>query len=718
MAPKTSKIFGKKKDKKTKAGSGAAESEPMVEEAVGEGITNNTSEEQPVIVMPIAIKKDAAKEKVRDKAKGKAKQELDSSQIDTAPSRENLREGGKDELATKVDVRAYVPYEPQSQSLASASALTSSSKKGPLMMRIVSKDNTTSGFDSPNVGNFNSSRLEGTHIVSETASVATSESRSRTPPIAIETVKKKKDLPVTGPALADMPPVPVKSKSALKKERIAAMKEKERIEAEEAAAVKAKDVQAPIVGRMKKKEKKGGVSNKKPGDHQYEADDVHSERGDDNASVTSRTQAETPSISATTPTIINDDIKKGTVIAASTATAAEDSVERDDQKSTNITAAQIIAEIQSEGSIDFKDLEMFKTITGLKWEHHITSEELQKIRAGIPPPTITPLDGPTVASPPELNDASRARVTPSIKMAPGSSAGSVHFSFRGGGTFESRMLVTPQGSVLRGLTPEQEKRYLELEERRIKERNYEHWNGKNSANSGDPWSTLSSPIPRSVIERAMFAAELASGSNPSSSGGGGDTKVDWKAAVTAHTMAAGLAAAGSVARNMHLGPEEAARLSTKEALEYLWNTVMPALPGYAQEHLEGLAQNMAMGGYKVSVGFDGGSGSSSVHGLGQAGGDEPTVTVDVKVDTISRHKKKPLENLSSSATIATSTVADGANPSTTTASAITSTGGRKSIYLDPRELEKMVTQARKETEVLEKKIEKLIKRNRKIVGLV
>lgn len=419
---------------------------------------------------------------------------------------------------------------------------------------------------------------------SDTASVATTvESRPVSPP-GTPVVQRKKELPLTGPALADVPLVVTKTKSALKKERIQAMKEKERKEAEEAAAEKAKDVQAPIMGRTAKKERKAAGSRKK-----YAAaidnDDTASERPEDTASVTSgRTK--------------DDDHKKE---------------EAEDTRPVVSTPAQLIAELVAEEGIDFRDCEMFKPqVVGLKWEHHVSSEDVAKIRAGL-------------ANSP--GDAKK----PSIQLsAPTASPhASVHLSLRGGGSFETRMLVTPAGSVLRGLSEAQEKRYMDMETRRGQERTWERW-GCAAAPPG--------------------IGELV---HPSSG-----KAADWKAAVTAHTMAAGLAAAGSVARHMHLGAEEATRLSTKEALDYLWNTVMPALPGYAQEHLEGLAHTMAMSGCKVSVGYE---------GVG-----EGSVTVDVKLD-----------------------------------------GG-----VGVGELEGLVGRARKETEGLEKKVEKLIKRNRKIVGLV
>jgi CCR4-NOT transcription complex subunit 4 len=76
------------------------------------------------------------------------------------------------------------------------------------------------------------------------------------------------------------------------------------------------------------------------------------------------------------------------------------------------------------------------------------------------------------------------------------------------------------------------------------------------------------------------------------------------------------------------------------------------------------------------VGFEGGSGEHN-----GSGDHEPTVTVDVKLESPGIKGMPKLEGVGI------------------------------------KELEKLVHQARKETEALEKKVEKLIKRNRKIVGL-
>jgi hypothetical protein len=645
--PKPTPVGTKKRDKRPKTSAEALVVVPTGETTVAtvpadEAIKDAVVEaDEPVTVVAGADEKAAPKMDEQDKTKFPIVETTLTSLGEAVPKgRERDRE--------------IVAPTPIKATNAIASPITSSEspapaigrKHAPLTIRLVNSPVTTSKTGTP--------APEAPFAFSDTASITTTTESRPVTPSPIDGRGKKKDFPVTGPALADMPPVAYKSKSALKKERIAALKEKERKETEEAAAVKAKDVHAPIIGRMKKKDKKG---TKKSGDKQ-EFDDLAEDCHEDTVFMVGKEDVD--------GTKDDDNNQKGTL------EEEEDVDNSDEQKAAVLTPAQLLAELRADSEVDFKDLEMFKPIGGLKWENYISANDVTKIRAGLPPINSSSSTNTfasqvagsanTEVEENRVNRAASPRPTPSIKMTPGSSVGSVHMSLRGGGSFETRMLVTPQGSVLRGLTLEQEKRYIEMEERRRSERSWERWG-----------SALHPGLAAAAAARLEFPSADKSATTSATA-----TSPDWKAAVTAHTMAAGLAAAGSVARHMHLGPEEATRLSTKEALDYLWNTFMPALPGYAQEHLEGLAQSMAMSGCKVSVGFDEGGQVK----LGENG--EPTVTVDVKVEGGS-HVPASLQGLEG---------------------------------LGVKELEKMVHQARKETEALEKKVEKLIKRNRKIVGLV
>lgn len=478
-------------------------------------------------------------------------------------------------------------------------------KHAPQMIRVLSKgSDISSGSVKTQATSGKPSALAFESATEDTASQASS--RPVSPPHR-----------VIGSSLLDMPAVKVKSKSAIKKERRAADKARAETESTEAASVLGEN-HAPIPARMKKKERKAKWGGDAPSLH-------------DGATDSGR---QTP-VPSPVPEDIDPFVKEGP--GSSSHTESRDPIlyqqpqqqrqpklsqlkqseqaqptENQYSSTENLTTAQIIQQIKD---IDFTKLDMLKLpISGLRTEH-LTPEELHKLRSAqlaVEPPSNTP-------------DEAVVRLEKS-----GIEAGSVHLSLRGGGTIETRMLVTPQGAVLRGLSEEQENRFLEMEARRALGNLAERWCGSGNYHTHEP---------------------------------------SLKAAVTAHTVAAGLAAAGSVARSMHLGADEASRLSTKEALDYLWHTVIPALPGYGSEQLEGLAQSIANGGCRVSVGL----------------GEEPKigeqcVTVDFQVE--------------------------GASP------------GNGLAKKDVTELERLVVISRKETETLEKKVEKLVKRNRKIVGLV
>ena len=546
------------------------------------------------------------------------------------------------------------------------------------MMRILSKDSVTSvaPLSSDTPGKSLTPSTESLLHFSDTASIlsGTTESRPVSPPptlpprqepatASMPTAKKKAGVAIVGPESADQPLVVSKSKSALKKERIAAQKEKERKAADEAAAAKARDVQAPISARKTKKKERKAAANKRGDDSTKDHDDTGSERPEDSASVAGSNR---------------DDDRRGAGMLEEMLGGDENQQRQQQQQqqaqqhwhkpAANATPAQLVAEITAEESIDWRESEMFKPLNGLKGgEYHISAEDIAKIRASFGVPA-----------------GSLASANPSAQLKASGVPHAIHLSLRGGGSFETPILITQQGTVLRGLTPQQELRYVEMENRRSAELAWQRWGSATVPNIADFTSASTPPMATAIATTTATATS-------SSSSYSVEKTADWRAAVAAHSMAAGLAVAGNVARNMQLGTVEGDQLNTKDALDYLWNTVMPALPCYAQEHLEGLAHKMAMSGCKVSVGFDSGGISSGGageqmdgggnSGSGNRGSREPTVTLDVKLEGPSI---KGLPKL----------------------------GG-----LGVKELEKLMLQSRKETEVLEKKLEKLIKRNRKIVGL-
>ncbi|KAI5849739.1 hypothetical protein BZA05DRAFT_401392 [Tricharina praecox] len=216
---------------------------------------------------------------------------------------------GTEKEERKPPASAFEPSEP------------STKRQGPLMMRILSKDSLRS--------------------VPSTVSDMT-ESRPSTPLI---------NKPITGPALADMPLVVTKTKSALKKERLAALKEKERFEAEALAAARANDVQAPLVGRMKKK-KEAKLSARKTSDK--------STVGDTEDTASERPTSDTVSVADTTD------------LPLPLPRPAEPE---------HKTPIQLISEILYSHSSLLR-YEMFKPhLPGLKWESMISPEDLLLLRS-------------------------------------------------------------------------------------------------------------------------------------------------------------------------------------------------------------------------------------------------------------------------------------------------------------------------------------------------
>ncbi|KAL7276224.1 transcriptional repressor general negative regulator of transcription subunit 4 [Rhizina undulata] len=504
-----------------------------------------------------------------------------------------------------------------------AVSITATQRQGPRMMRILSANSNISVASSSKYKGPSTPAAES--AFSDTASGTSS--RPVSPPPSVPSVPKY------GPQTAGIP-VNVKSKNAIKKERIAAMKEKERKELEELEKQKkeaglTEEVQAPIVGRMKKKEKK----KEKPTRSSVEQTGESSTAKGSQATVEEKETEQTVEkevVREREPVKNKKKDKAKEVVhepaaliveknnAQTPASAAvPKALEKPGEKS-NITAAQILQELQ--GEINFSELEMFKPVMGLKWEHHITPEDIQKIRA--------------------------QKSGEILKSQPGSSGSTVQLNLRGGGTLNTRMFVTPGGSILRGLTVDQEQRYLRMEERRRDERSYERWGGGNPSIDQDDDD-----------DEDQTKEKL-------------DKEKGWKSVVMESAVAAGITAAAQASGRFHGAMREG-------ALDYLWNTLIPALPAAAQEHLQGLAQNVSLSNCKVNVEFENDGG---IHGDGE--GITQTMTVDVAIDA---EKDGIMETLAE---------------------------------FSVEELEKKVWSSRKKTEAYEKKLEKLVKRNKKLVGLI
>lgn len=269
--------------------------------------------------------------------------------------------------------------------------------------------------------------LKGTipeSAISETASVSGMSSRPVSPP------------PPPPPQQQQQQNPQKKSKSALKRER----REKERKEAEEKERELQREkekekerlrkmeeeVHAPVVGRMKKKDKKRADGSIESPLSPYPA-----EEKDEPVQASTTEKHDAPASSATAV--------PGSAPAPAEATTI-----------TSKTVAQIIHEISD---INFAALEMFKPIIGLKWELHITAEDLAQIKIH---------DGNTTA-----------RLERSAQQL--QQSGMTEISLRGGGTITTHQLITPGGSVLTGLTKEQEARFVKLEENRKREKGWERY---------------------------------------------------------------------------------------------------------------------------------------------------------------------------------------------------------------------------------------------------
>lgn len=296
---------------------------------------------------------------------------------------------------------------------------------GPRMIRILSTQ-----------GGLKSAILHS--AVSETISVSGMSSRPVTPPPPQQQTPQKR------------------SKSALKRER----REKERKDAEEKERELQREkerekerlrkmeeeVHAPVVGRMKKKDKK-----RADGSIESPSSPYPTEEKDE---------------SVQTPTT-----EKGDAIASSITTnmASEPTQTPSDTTiTTNKTTAQLLQEMSD---MNFATLEMFKPIVGLKWELHITADDLAQIK----------VHGGTTATKPEKSGQQLQQ------------SGMTEINLRGGGTVATHQLITPGGSVLTGLTQEQEMRFMKLEENRKRENSWARYPAAQK-----DWNALSELPPKNA----------------------------------------------------------------------------------------------------------------------------------------------------------------------------------------------------------------------------
>jgi len=286
--------------------------------------------------------------------------------------------------------------------------------------------------------------------------------------------------PVSPPPNSQQSSKKGKTKSAMKKERIAtAKKEAEEKERERERLERESVTQAPVVGRMKKKERKkdtaiGGGDSVVGGDY---ADEEKEEEKDaevlntappqavapvtvsppspvkestTSTSIPSPTKARTPTpVPTPTPTL-------ATVPAPTTSSApgppTTPTVEQDEKQQPTKSTAQLLAEFREAAEIKFAELDMFKPLTTLKWEHYVTSEEIQLIKAAVA----------------ESNNSQPI-------LTVDADCHSYHYPIRGGGVVNISLHATHTGFQMTGLNAEQQERYLRLEERHGRGKVWQKW---------------------------------------------------------------------------------------------------------------------------------------------------------------------------------------------------------------------------------------------------
>lgn len=217
-----------------------------------------------------------------------------------------------------------------------------------------------------------------------------------------------------------------------RKER-AKIEETKKLQETFAKPVTEEPVQAPIIGRKKKAKKAassiGGGST--PAISRPSSPSLD-EQGENDDHMESK-----PSSKGKKKEDTFDENSKDTA-ASDQATAG--SIPMTSQNNA-VTAASIIADLQRNGEIDPSANDLFKGIVGLNHRYEFTPAELEGVHYK---PSLTKEDEENLA-----------------KGLP------VHISNLPG-RYPSRTMISRQGRFLHGLTPEQEQRYLELEERDMK----------------------------------------------------------------------------------------------------------------------------------------------------------------------------------------------------------------------------------------------------------
>jgi len=278
----------------------------------------------------------------------------------------------------------------------------------------------------PSLASINRPATPISELISDNASMtSTSVSRANSPP----------------PTKVGIAPVRQVTKSQQKKERQARAKMVEESKKSEETVEKAapeEPEQAPIIGR-KKKAKKPTTT-----DATASSTPAPSRPGSPAAKESENVAPELEKPVPLTPAKesrkeIKKDVSKAQEKKTSEVSVApQTSTVNDPSQRTSLTAASIIADLQASGDINPATLEFFKNVPGINYRHEISSADFRD------------LDRKIVISDDERVMLSQGHP---VHLAPSSDKTS------------SRMMISPAGAFLRGLTPEQEQRFVELEKR-------------------------------------------------------------------------------------------------------------------------------------------------------------------------------------------------------------------------------------------------------------
>ncbi|KAI9834079.1 MAG: hypothetical protein M1819_003364 [Sarea resinae] len=460
-----------------------------------------------------------------------------------------------------------------------------------------SRQSSIASMNRPGTPSMNRPGTPASELISETASfTSTSLSRANSPP----------------PSKVGSAPVRVKTKSQQKKQRQERAKLAEQsVKVEEALQLARAEetVQAPIISRKKKTKKQGG----------------------------SATGGSTPAVSrpvSPTPK------EKEKVDKSSDKTAKERSKSRDSDKAESnqasitpevstkaITPASIISDLQSAGELDPSSLEIFKSILGLNHRHDISAADFQELERKL-----------------NLTDDERTAL----------SAGHPIRRLGSPSKPSSRVLISPSGAILRGLTPEQEAHFLTLEKRTTSARGPTKYTPKKA---GSEFTLIGGRVVQTPTDVSLIAHH-----------------------------------SGLSSQHRPL-PDPASKMRVDEALDYINQFVLPALPACGRLENSPSVQGVADFGLRVAEDIARGG-----QGPDPLGCFAPPPPHHAATSLSSRH------NHSSTA-------------ATTTTSASNTSSHAHSLPTVPllgvEEAEKAMLAARKETEALEKRLNGLLKRNRR-----